>query len=152
MSKCHGQFKRTQLCFPRSRYDLELVVVTTRDDLDVLPRFASGFHVVGQRDIVGPHVILPLPQSEDSAKNSSRVDPYAHVELDIGGFHDAGDGVDHVQAHFHGAMGMVGARLWKTGHAVVAVAQDFDSEAVVVLKQQENTNNYSSFILPNDRE
>lgn len=111
----------------------------SQDDLEqrrILPRFATSFHVVGQCDVVGPDVILPLPQSKDSTKNSSRVDPYAHIQLDIGGFHHAGDGVDHVQAHFHGAMGMVGTWLWKTGDAVVAVAQDFDSKAVVVLKHK----------------
>ena len=42
--------------------------------------------------------------------------------------------VNHVQSHLDAVLGVVHARVWKTGHAVVAVAQDLDAQAVVVLK------------------
>lgn len=76
-----------------------------------LPWFPAGLHVIGKCDVVRPHVILPFPQSQDTAQYPARVDAHPHIELDVGGFNDAGDGVDHVQAHLHGAMSVVGARL-----------------------------------------
>ena len=44
------------------------------------------------------------------------------------------DGVDHVQAHLHAAVGMVGLGLREARHAVVAVSQDLDAAAVVLLQ------------------
>lgn len=75
------------------------------------PWLSSGFHIISQSDVVGPHVVLPLPQTQDSAQYPSRMDAHPHVELHVGGLHYAGDGVDHVQAHFHGAMRVVGPGL-----------------------------------------
>ena len=49
-----------------------------------LPRFTSSLHLVGQRDVVGPNVVLPLPESENSAQNSTRVNADAHVQLNVG--------------------------------------------------------------------
>lgn len=43
------------------------------------------------------------------------------------------NGIDHVKSHFHGTCRMVGPRLGQTRHAVVAVAQDLDAQAMVVL-------------------
>ena len=40
-------------------------------------------------------------------------------------------GIYHVQPHLHGAVGMVGSGLGQTGHAVVAVSQQLDPQAVV---------------------
>jgi hypothetical protein len=45
------------------------------------------------------------------------------------------DGVDHVEPHLDAVLGVVDARIRKSGHAVVAIAQDLDSQAVVVLKR-----------------
>lgn len=44
------------------------------------------------------------------------------------------DGVDHVQAHLHAAVRVVGLGLGEAGHAVVAVPQDLDAAAVVLLR------------------
>ena len=44
------------------------------------------------------------------------------------------DGVDHVQAHLDAVPGVVVVRLGQTRNAIVAVAEDLDAEAVVVLK------------------
>ncbi len=43
------------------------------------------------------------------------------------------DGVDHVQSHLHGVLGVVVAGVRQPGDAVVAVAQDLDAQALVVL-------------------
>ena len=45
------------------------------------------------------------------------------------------DGVDHVQAHLDAVPGVVVAGLGQPGDAVVAVAQDLDAHALVVLRQ-----------------
>lgn len=44
------------------------------------------------------------------------------------------DGVDHVQTHLHTAVGVVCLRLGQSRHAVVAIAQDLNSAAVVFLE------------------
>lgn len=44
------------------------------------------------------------------------------------------DGVDHVQAHLHAAVGVVSLGLSEAGHTVVAVSQDLDATAVVLLR------------------
>lgn len=44
------------------------------------------------------------------------------------------DGVDHVQAHLHTAVGVVSLGLSEARHAVVAISQDLDAAAVVLLQ------------------
>lgn len=44
------------------------------------------------------------------------------------------DGFDHAEAHFHAAVGVVLAGLRKSGNTVVAVSQDFDAKAVMLLE------------------
>ena len=45
----------------------------------MLPGYASTLHVVGHRDIVGPHVKLPLPEAEHAAVDPACVDAHSHV-------------------------------------------------------------------------
>lgn len=40
---------------------------------------------------------------------------------------------DHVQPSFDTAVGMIGTSFWKSWHAVVAIAQQFDSQTVIFL-------------------
>jgi hypothetical protein len=35
-----------------------------------VPGLSAGLHVVGERDIVGPDVVLPLPEAEDAAEDA----------------------------------------------------------------------------------
>ncbi len=42
------------------------------------------------------------------------------------------DGIDHVESHFYGVFGVVGRGLWQTRHAVVTIAENLDSQAIVV--------------------
>ena len=53
--------------------------------LSALPRFAVGLHLICGGDVVGPDVVLPLPESEHPTQDPPRVDPHAHVQLDVGG-------------------------------------------------------------------
>lgn len=46
------------------------------------------------------------------------------------------DGLTHIQAHLHTVPGMMGQRLGQAGHTVVTVSQDFDSHALVLLKEK----------------
>ena len=52
-----------------------------------VPRLSPGLHVVGEVDIVGPDVVLPLPQPEYPAEDSAAVDPHSHVEVHVSGLH-----------------------------------------------------------------
>jgi hypothetical protein len=52
------------------------------------------------------------------------------------------DGVDHVEAHLDAVLGVVVARVRQAGDTVVAVAQDFDSQAMVVLCIENKNNKY----------
>lgn len=47
------------------------------------PGFTAGLHVVGERDVIGPDVVLPLAQAQHAAKHAPRMDAYTHVQLDI---------------------------------------------------------------------
>jgi hypothetical protein len=46
------------------------------------PWYASTLHIVGQRDVIGPNIELPLAQPEDSAVHASWVDADPHVDVD----------------------------------------------------------------------
>ena len=46
------------------------------------------------------------------------------------------DSIDHVQTHLYGVTGVVPAGLRQTGDTVVTVAQDLDTETLVVLREQ----------------
>ena len=43
------------------------------------------------------------------------------------------DSIDHVQPHLYSVTSVVSARLWQAGDTVVTVAQDLDTETLVVL-------------------
>lgn len=45
------------------------------------------------------------------------------------------DGLTHIQAHLHTVPGVMRQRLGQTGHAVVAVPQDLDPHALVLLQK-----------------
>ena len=42
-------------------------------------------------------------------------------------------GVNDIQTHLNAAVGVVRARIGQSGHTVVAVAQDFDSQTMIIL-------------------
>ena len=46
------------------------------------------------------------------------------------------DSIDHVQTHLYGIPSVVPAGLRQTGDTVVTVAQDLDTETLVVLREQ----------------
>lgn len=62
--------------------------------------------------------------------------PVTHVRARYrgGGGPELPDGLDHAEAHFHTAVGVVLAGLRKPGDAVVAVPQDFDAKTVMLLE------------------
>ena len=39
---------------------------------------------------------------------------HPHVEINVGGVDDSGDGVDHVETHLHGVPGVVSTSLWQS--------------------------------------
>lgn len=47
------------------------------------PRDASALHVVGQGDVIGPDVELPLSQAEHAAQHGARVDADPHVQIHL---------------------------------------------------------------------
>ena len=53
-----------------------------------LPRLAPGLHVVGQRDVIGPDVVLPLAQPEDAAEDPARVEANTHAQIHLRGLHN----------------------------------------------------------------
>ena len=48
------------------------------------------------------------------------------------------DGINHIQAHLDCVGGVIPGGLRQTGHAVVAVTQDLDTQAPVVLLLEQN--------------
>lgn len=58
--------------------------------------------------------------------------PLKNIDVENPGIKNVRNSINHVQAHFDAALGMVIARLWDPGDAVVAVTQEFDAQAVVL--------------------
>lgn len=52
-------------------------------DLRILPGNTASFHVIRQRDVIGPHVELPLINAENAAENGPRMNPDPHVQIDL---------------------------------------------------------------------
>ena len=50
-----------------------------------LPGDPSGFHVIGQGDVMWPHVVLPLLQPNHAAEDVPGMHPHAHVDVYSGG-------------------------------------------------------------------
>lgn len=46
------------------------------------------------------------------------------------------DGLTHIQAHLHTVPGVMRQRLGQAGHAVIAVPQDLDPHALVLLEER----------------
>ncbi len=46
-----------------------------------VPWKALGLHGIGQCDVIGPHVKLPLVQANEAAENGAGVEPHPHVEV-----------------------------------------------------------------------
>lgn len=53
-----------------------------------LPGHSTTLHVVGQRDVIAPHVKLPLAQAKDTAQDVTGVDADSHVHVEAGRFSD----------------------------------------------------------------
>lgn len=88
--------------------------------------------MVGQGDVVGPHVELPLAQAEDAAQDRAAVYADPHVEVDLGRVPDVPDSLDHAEAHLDAAVRVVRAGDREPADAVVAVAEELYPEAVVL--------------------
>ena len=54
---------------------------------------------------------------------------FSHLSLLTNGL----DSANHVQAHLDAAVGVVGSGFGQSGHAVVAIAQQFDPQTVILL-------------------
>ena len=48
---------------------------------DSIPRCSSGLHGVGESDVIGPHIKLPLVQANEPTKDRARVNPDTHVQI-----------------------------------------------------------------------
>ena len=47
------------------------------------PRNTARFHVVGQGDVVGPDVELPLVDAQHAAQHRSRMDADSHIQVHL---------------------------------------------------------------------
>lgn len=52
--------------------------------MSVLPGYTPGLHVIGECDVIAPHIELPLPESEHSTEHVPSMDPYPHVHVEAG--------------------------------------------------------------------
>lgn len=63
---------------------LSATIMTTGRDS---PWLAPRLHVVGQSDVVGPDVVLPLAQAQHATQHSPAVDAHSHVQVHVCSFH-----------------------------------------------------------------
>ena len=75
----------------------------------VLPWHSSLLHDVSSGDVITPHIILPLLQTNHSAQHIPSVDTYPHVHLHPGQLSDGADGGDHRETHLDNVDGVVGS-------------------------------------------
>ena len=92
------------------------------------PREAARFHVVGDGDVIGENVELPLAGAEHAAEHSAAVHAHAHVDAPVVPLAHQVHRLDHGEPHLHAAVGVVGPCVRQPGHAQVAVAQQLDAE------------------------
>ena len=46
-----------------------------------LPRNATTFHVVGQRDVIAPHIKLPFAQAQNATVHTTSVNTNPHIHV-----------------------------------------------------------------------
>lgn len=63
-----------------------------------VPGLTARLHLIGQGDVVGPNVKLPLAEPQDTAVHPAAVDAYTHVDVDAG--HLSHQTATRVQSHF----------------------------------------------------
>lgn len=74
-----------------------------------VPGNASRLHVVGQRYVVRPHVVLPLAKADHTAQDVAGMDADAHADVDSGGVPDLSVGGAHGRGvDSQGALGHFG--------------------------------------------
>ena len=91
--------------------------------------------MIGQSDVIRPDIVLPFPQSNHSAQDVSRVNANTHVYIDSRALTHRTNGVNHKKSHSNAINRVIGSGHGKSRHAIVAVAQNLDSHAVVLLRQ-----------------
>ena len=77
-----------EMSHPRLHFILLLKMVQSGLGDVNTPRLPPGLHVVGEVDVVGPDVVLPLPQAENPTEDPAAVDADPHVEINIRRLHD----------------------------------------------------------------
>jgi len=91
------------------------------------------------------HVESHLNTAGEKATLPDRVD---HVESHLNTAGEKAtlpDRVDHIESHLNAALGVVRPRLAQAAHAVVAVAQDLDPHAVVLLRGRDRSTCKTTF-------
>lgn len=87
--------------------------------------------MIRQGDVVGPHVELPLSQSQNTAQHRTTVYADPHVQVDLGRVPDVPDGLDHAKSHLDATVSVVRSGDRKSANAVVTVAEKLYTEAVI---------------------
>ena len=80
-----------------------------------------------------PNIKLPFADTQQPADDVAAVDADSHVDVDVVLCPNIGDDVNHLNARFDAVLGVFLRRYGKTGNAVVAIAQNFDSQTIVSL-------------------
>ncbi len=60
---------------------------------------------------------------------------HAHVESYVGRLDDRGDRVYNVETHLDTTVSMIGTWVRETRNAIIAVPQNLDPEAVIILRK-----------------
>lgn len=81
-----------------------------------------------------PHLFLDIYSSFFRSTKCSSVAPPGNYFRRVGRLVYSQNSIDHVETHFHAIPGMFWTRLRKSGHAVVTITQDLNSQTVIGLQ------------------
>lgn len=49
------------------------------------PRQARSLHDIGEGHVIGPHIVLPLAQTQHPTEHTARVQAHTHVQVHLSG-------------------------------------------------------------------
>jgi len=91
---------------------------------------AAGLHLVRQRHVTRPHVESEAFAADEAAQGVASVNAHAHVHVHGVRPVEVLDLLDHFEAHFNAALGVLELAVQAAADAVVAIAKGADFLAV----------------------
>lgn len=97
------------------------------------PCGSSSLQSIGNVNILGPDIKLPLGGANYAGQHVARVHANAHIDVQVSFLSHIAYILDHTQSQIHTALGMILVGTGQSRHAVVAIAQELNAHHIVLL-------------------